>query len=66
MIVETKGQLPDPNVFRGTCYHCHARVRCARSELSNYYSGDQREPGEFGTVRCPTLGCGHNINMYAK
>lgn len=52
--------------FEGKCHNCGCIVAVSRSELRNYWAGDQREPGESGTVTCPTKGCGHSINCYKQ
>lgn len=65
MEIIRKGIVPRL-VFEGTCYNCKCVVRCHRSELTDYNSGDQREPEAFGKVKCPTADCGCQIICYEK
>lgn len=62
MIIESHGEVPDPHKFRGRCTNCNCLVWVKQDELYNYYGGDQREPGGFGYVKCPT--CGQGIQCY--
>lgn len=65
MTILVPGRTVD-NLFYGTCTLCDCRISVEQKELRDYYSGDQRDPGECGSVVCPTEGCNSIIAVYRK
>lgn len=57
------GKLPEDNIYTGTCQHCKCQVSFTQREAR--YSSDQRD-GDLLTVKCPTIGCGHDIWVPVK
>jgi len=50
MKIIKEGQLPDKQIFRGTCSHCKTQFECERWEGN--YENHQRD-GDFLRVNCP-------------
>jgi endogenous inhibitor of DNA gyrase (YacG/DUF329 family) len=53
-----KGIKPQDRKVEGTCNRCRAVMRWEASDGEHYY--DQRENGEWNTIKCPE--CGNPVN----
>lgn len=60
MKIITKGTLPTPVIYTGTCKNCNCKVEAERSEHIAKWtpSNTKRSPIQ---VKCPTEGCTHDI-----
>lgn len=63
MRIITPGQLPEEQIFKGTCHYCKCVFECKRAEGEYHQASSQRDDN-YLSVKCPT--CGRTANAYKK